>query len=126
MANDPAARQNVKSFAQKMEINDKDGALTFAKAMLKMSKVLASPIIKQLDPGDICICDLPLRDMNVHSGTTRVQATDMLIGQPPFDQAMLTLLADKATRGEYKKFPTPLCMKVEPTVLYTMQLFIIL
>ena len=126
MASNPAAGMNVNSAAVAWEIDDLDGATSFAEAIqvvqdMKMSGLLTTPIVVNKEVGTLRIRDLPLRDVN-QQGYTLLNFCDIIPDQEPVDKAAVEQICGI---GDYKSLPPPLKLRVEPRMPYTMQVFIL-
>ena len=124
----PAAAENHYSAAQYMEATKHDSKITNEEACagvqpLKMSW-LDRPILKRLPGGRLHVSEMPLR-MLANSGASLGQLADILFGELRVSgeniDAMMPFLLD----WKYKYLQRKFALRTEPSIPYSMQLFVI-
>ena len=117
------------------ELGERDGVVSFDEACAqvqgqKLVGPLSKPVKANRPPGDVCIIDLPLRDMNDMGGKVE-QFADIIQNYPVhgsfvIDQTFLdNTLYKLCAQGLYRDLPEPFRLKKELNVPYSMQIVIV-
>ena len=114
---------------------ERDGILSYEEAIVQVSgqRLLGpqqKPLKSNRPKGDVCLIDLPIRDLHSHGGKLE-QFVDIIQNHPVEGEISINadfldnLLYKHAVQAKYSALPKPFCLKAEPKVPYSMQFVIV-
>ena len=123
----------VESFRH--QLGERDGILSYEEAIVQVSgqRLLGpqqKPLKSNRPKGDVCLIDLPIRDLHSHGGKLE-QFVDIIQNHPVEGEISINadfldnLLYKHAVQAKYSALPKPFCLKAEPKVPYSMQFVIV-
>ena len=123
----------VESFRR--QLGERDGTLSYEEAIVQVTgqRLLGpqqKPFKSNRPIGDVCLIDLPIRDMDAQGGKVE-QFVDIIQNHPVEgeitinDDFLDNVLYKNAVQAKYSALPKPFCLKTEPKVPYSMQFVIV-